>query len=168
MQTIHSVVLVAHVIIALLIIALVLIQKGKGAEAGAAFGAGASGTVFGARGSSSFMSRATGILATAFFASSLTLAYMSTQRGGPSSLLDTVKESTQIEVPGASLTPDPDAADELPALPDSTPAPDTAELPSLPEETGAQPDVAAETETGAEAEVDADAATEAEMPETTQ
>ena len=69
----------SHTLIALLIIALVLLQRGKGADAGAAFGAGASGTVFGARGSGSFFSRATAVCATAFFVSSLTLAYLSSQ-----------------------------------------------------------------------------------------
>ena len=62
MTTIQTVVLIAHTIIALLIIILVLLQRGKGADAGAAFGAGASGTVFGAQGSSNFFSRATAVL----------------------------------------------------------------------------------------------------------
>ena len=89
MDTISKVMLVTHTLIAIGIIALVLLQRGKGADAGAAFGAGASGTVFGARGSSSFFSRTTAILATAFFATSLTLAYLSSQRtGAPESLLE--------------------------------------------------------------------------------
>ena len=89
MDTIQKTVLIGHTLIAVFIIILVLMQRGKGADAGAAFGAGASGTVFGSRGSSSFFSRATAILATAFFASSLTLAYMSSQQPeGPSSLLE--------------------------------------------------------------------------------
>ena len=75
----QTTVLIIHTVIALGIIILVLMQRGKGAEAGAAFGAGASGTVFGARGSSSFFSRATAILATAFFATSLSLAWISSQ-----------------------------------------------------------------------------------------
>ena len=91
MTTIQTIVLSAHTIIALLIIALVLLQKGKGAEAGAAFGSGASDTVFGAKGSSNFFSRATAILATAFFVSSLSLAYLSSQQADvPDSLLETV------------------------------------------------------------------------------
>jgi preprotein translocase subunit SecG len=90
MENIQKIVLIIHTLIALGIIALVLLQRGKGADAGAAFGAGASGTVFGARGSGSFFSRATAVLATAFFASSLTLAYLSSQRSeGPESLLET-------------------------------------------------------------------------------
>ena len=66
METIQKFMLITHTLIALAIIALVLLQRGKGADAGAAFGAGASGTVFGARGSGSFFSRATAVLATAF------------------------------------------------------------------------------------------------------
>jgi len=80
---IERLVLFGHLLVAALIIALVLLQRGKGAEAGTGFGAGASGTVFGARGSSSFFSRATAVLATLFFATSLALAYFSTQSGGP-------------------------------------------------------------------------------------
>ena len=91
MTTIQTIVLSAHTVIALLIIALVLLQKGKGAEAGAAFGSGASDTVFGAKGSSYFFSRATAILATAFFVSSLSLAYLSSQQADvPDSLLESV------------------------------------------------------------------------------
>ena len=91
MTTIQTIVLSAHTIIALLIIALVLLQKGKGAEAGAAFGSGASDTVFGAKGSSNFFSRATAILATAFFISSLSLAYLSSQQADvPDSLLESI------------------------------------------------------------------------------
>ena len=86
-----------------LIIALVLLQKGKGAEAGAAFGSGASDTVFGAKGSSNFFSRATAILATAFFVSSLSLAYLSSQQADvPDSLLESVVIENDIsnqEVP---------------------------------------------------------------------
>ena len=72
----YNVFLIAQVLIALSIIGLVLIQHGKGADAGAAFGGGASGTVFGSRGSGNFLSRTTGILAALFFANSLFLAWM--------------------------------------------------------------------------------------------
>ena len=65
---IKTLVLFGHLMVACLIIALVLLQRGKGAEAGTGFGAGASGTVFGARGSASFFSRATAFLATLFYA----------------------------------------------------------------------------------------------------
>ncbi len=103
MTTIQTIVLSAHTVIALLIIALVLLQKGKGAEAGAAFGSGASDTVFGAKGSSNFFSRATAIMATAFFVSSLSLAYLSSQQADvPDSLLESVVIENDIsnqEVP---------------------------------------------------------------------
>ncbi len=84
----HSIVLGVHLVVAAMIVGLVLLQRGKGAEAGTGFGAGASGTVFGARGSANFLSRATGVLATVFFITSLALAYLSTQRTAPTSLLD--------------------------------------------------------------------------------
>ena len=75
----HNIVLVVHVLIAVAIIGLVLLQQGKGADAGAAFGSGASSTVFGSRGSGSFLTRATAILAALFFATSLSLAYIAKQ-----------------------------------------------------------------------------------------
>jgi len=85
---IETLVHVGHLLVAGLIIALVLLQRGKGAEAGTGFGAGASGTVFGARGSANFFSRATAVLATLFFATSLTLAYFALSVSGSGSLLE--------------------------------------------------------------------------------
>ena len=76
----QSIALVVHVILAVGVIGLVLMQHGKGADAGAAFGSGASATVFGARGSGSFLTRATTILAFLFFLTSLTLFYMAANR----------------------------------------------------------------------------------------
>jgi preprotein translocase subunit SecG len=72
----YNVLLIIQILVALGIIGLVLIQHGKGADAGAAFGGGASGTVFGSKGSGSFLTRLTGILAAAFFANSLMLAWL--------------------------------------------------------------------------------------------
>ena len=129
MTTMQQVVLIGHTLIAILIIVLVLLQRGKGADAGAGFGAGASGTVFGSRGSSSFFSRATAVLAAAFFVSSLTLAYLSSQRTtGPSSLLDGAPvveqeaeavplEDGEVEVPLPGSTLEPPADEEIGALP---------------------------------------------------
>ncbi len=74
-------ILMIHVAIAIALVVLILLQQGKGAEAGAAFGGGASQTVFGSRGSGSFLSRTTAVLAAAFFATSLTLAYFASQAG---------------------------------------------------------------------------------------
>jgi protein translocase SecG subunit len=72
MNWLHTTSIVFHVLIAAAIVGLVLLQRGKGADAGAGFGSGASGTVFGARGSASFLSRMTATLAALFFATSLT------------------------------------------------------------------------------------------------
>lgn len=75
----YQVILVLHVIICLCLIALVLLQHGKGADMGAGFGAGASGTVFGAKGASSFLFKVTGFFAVMFFATSIYLSYMVTR-----------------------------------------------------------------------------------------
>ena len=117
-MTLQSIVLYIHMLVALLIVVLVLLQRGKGAEAGTGFGAGASGTVFGSRGSASFFSRATAVLATMFFATSLTLAYLAGQTTAPTSLLE---DSVVTEEPTESFTPaptfEPTELPELPPLP---------------------------------------------------
>ena len=94
-----TVITVVHVLVAIGIVGLVLIQHGKGADAGAAFGAGAagavSGTVFGAKGSGNFLSRSTAVLATMFFLTSLSLAYMSkSTHEKPKSVMDSVTTET--------------------------------------------------------------------------
>ncbi|MEC7860517.1 MAG: preprotein translocase subunit SecG [Pseudomonadota bacterium] len=110
MTTIQTIVLVTHTVIALLIIVLVLLQRGKGADAGAAFGSGASGTVFGSQGSSNFFSRSTAILATAFFISSLSLAYLSSQQADtPDSLIESVVIEIDEEEESTTLTNENDA-----------------------------------------------------------
>ena len=120
----QTVLLGTHVLIAVLIVALVLLQRGKGAEAGTGFGAGASGTVFGARGSATFFSRATGVLATLFFVTSLALAYLATQRTAPSSLL----ESAPVSQPVPQALPiDPNG---LPSLQEPVPDAPAADAPA--------------------------------------
>ncbi len=134
MDTIQKAALIAHTLIALLIIVLVLLQRGKGADAGAAFGAGASGTVFGARGSSSFFSRATAVCATLFFVSSLTLAYLSSQTTAePTSLLEDapVVEEEAIVVPELN---EEMPVEDMPSLETSEDIADSADLPELEEE----------------------------------
>jgi preprotein translocase subunit SecG len=86
----HTLLMSVHFFCAAAIVALVLLQRGKGAEAGAGFGAGASGTVFGARGASTALSRATAILAAIFMITSLSLAYVGARRSSApaNSLLD--------------------------------------------------------------------------------
>jgi preprotein translocase subunit SecG len=106
MNWLHTATIVFHVLIAAGIVGLVLLQRGKGADAGAGFGAGASGTVFGARGSASFLSRMTATLAALFFASSLTLAYLGGRRPeAPKSVIDRVTApQTQTQEPPPAPT----------------------------------------------------------------
>ena len=86
----YTFLVVVQVLAAIAVIGLVLIQHGKGADAGAAFGSGASGTVFGARGSATFLTRATAACATVFFIASLSLAYVVQARKAPDSVIDTI------------------------------------------------------------------------------
>jgi preprotein translocase subunit SecG len=101
MNWLQTLAVVFHVLLAFAIIGLVLLQRGKGADAGAGFGAGASGTVFGARGSASFLSRTTAVLATLFFLTSLGLAFLFSQQKQPTSVVDTVQQ----EAPAPTSTP---------------------------------------------------------------
>ncbi len=128
----HNIVLVVHILVAGMIIGLVLLQRGKGAEAGTGFGAGASGTVFGARGSANFLSHATGVLATVFFITSLTLAYLSTQRTAPTSLLDVPTQTAPAPQAPPSAQPPaatPPAPNDLPQLPDDSRSPPSGDTP---------------------------------------
>jgi preprotein translocase subunit SecG len=103
MNWLQTLAVVFHVLLAAAIVGLVLLQRGKGADAGAGFGAGASGTVFGARGSASFLSRTTAVLATLFFLTSLGLSYLFSQQKAPTSVFDTLP---QQEAP-APASPSP-------------------------------------------------------------
>ncbi len=122
----HNIVLVMHVLIAVAIIGLVLLQQGKGADAGAAFGSGASSTVFGSRGSGSFLTRATAILAALFFATSLSLAYIAKQNRDT----DTQTETT-AQQPAASTEMPAPTADKKEATVTS-PTPTAAPTTNLP------------------------------------
>jgi preprotein translocase subunit SecG len=122
MNWLQTTAIVFHVLFATGIVGLVLLQRGKGADAGAGFGSGASGTVFGARGSASFMSRTTAILAALFIGTSLTLAYLGSrtvQAAAPTSVIDRVK------LPATAAPP---AKIDESALPD-VPTSGTAEQP---------------------------------------
>lgn len=118
----QTILLVLHIALGLALIAIILLQQGAGATAGAAFGSGASSTVFGSRGSGSFLTRATAILAFVFLTNSLVLAYMSGKTIAPQSIIDQVA----IEAPAAA----DEAAQTIPGLPE-TGMPD--DLPGLPE-----------------------------------
>jgi preprotein translocase subunit SecG len=118
MTPLQTVLLSAHVAICLGLIALVLLQQGKGADAGAAFGSGASGSMFGARGSASFLSRATAALATGFFIVSLSLAFLSGRAERVESLTETLGESEapQQEIVEEDIS---DLPADVPQLPSS-------------------------------------------------
>ncbi len=88
MQNFYTAVVVIQVLSALVIIGLVLLQHGKGADMGASFGSGASGSLFGASGSSNFLSKSTGIAAAIFFAATLALAYLSSNRTAPAGVME--------------------------------------------------------------------------------
>lgn len=94
----QTVLLIVHLLASVALIALVLLQQGKGADMGAAFGSGASATVFGARGSGSFLTRTTAALATIFFVTSLSLAYFSSKGIAHKSV-------TEMAVPAATPAP---------------------------------------------------------------
>ena len=114
METWMNIVIVLHVLIALAIIGLVLLQHGKGADMGSGFGGGASGSLFGATGSANFLSRATAVLATIFFVTSLGLAYIATNKpksGG--GVMDAVKSE--------QAAPAKPAAESPKSVPDATP-----------------------------------------------
>ncbi len=122
----HTLLMIVHIVSATCIVALVLVQRGKGADAGAGFGAGASGTVFGARGATTALSRATAVLATVFMVTSLTLAYMGTRAAAPQSELERLAtEAADSDVPAVPAAP----AD----VPQATAPPaDTATVPQAP------------------------------------
>ncbi|MFB6348690.1 preprotein translocase subunit SecG [Moraxella marmotae] len=94
-----TVLLAIHIIIAIVLVGFILIQHGKGADAGASFGAGAAGTVFGAAGSANFLTRTTAVLATLFFITSLALAHFAQKQA---------EDQLRLDVP-ASTSPAPTA-----------------------------------------------------------
>ncbi|MCK0508891.1 preprotein translocase subunit SecG [Aromatoleum anaerobium] len=100
---IFSIVLTIHVLVGLFIIGLVLMQHGKGADAGAAFGGGASGSVFGSSGSANFLSRTTGILATVFFITSLGLSYLASNK--PSQPSSVMEGASTLSTPATDAKP---------------------------------------------------------------
>jgi preprotein translocase subunit SecG len=121
---------VVQVFSAFAIIGLVLLQRGKGAEAGAGFGAGSSGTVFGARGVTTALSRATAIFAAVFMINSLLLTYvgMKVSDSQPRTILDQAGE-VQKTPAGAAKTPAPNTA-TVPAPVPTTPSPTTVPAPA--------------------------------------
>ncbi|MFI3199743.1 MAG: preprotein translocase subunit SecG [Methylococcaceae bacterium] len=137
----YQVIIVIHVLLGLGIIGLILMQQGKGADAGAAFGTGSAGSVFGAQGAASFLSRATAIMATLFFITSLGLAVINGHKGVAFDLMGTSESqgetSTLPEVAGEKIVA-PDLA---------VPAIKTEEIPVTPEVKSTEPVSGTEIET---------------------
>lgn len=125
----YTVLMISEVMLSIGIITLVLMQHGKGADAGAAFGSGASGTVFGSRGAGNFLSRTTAILAALFFLNCLALAYIvsyhSRSAGGVESVIDKVQTGTILQAPVADDLPPVD----VPGVDSSTGQGKPADLP---------------------------------------
>lgn len=114
----REIIIVIDILAAVGLVGLVLLQQGKGADMGAAFGSGASQSLFGSRGTANFLTRATAILATVFFLSNLALAYLATDHSRPVSVTDRL----QTEVPNAP-------AADVPPAPGQPAAPTTPEVP---------------------------------------
>jgi preprotein translocase subunit SecG len=125
----QTVLLVVHVLIAIALISIILLQQGRGATAGAAFGSGASATVFGARGTGTFLSRTTSILAILFFGNCMLLAYLaSRQDAHPVSIGQQIVEpAAPVVAPGPAVAPPsakvnpPTTNSDAPPIPASKP-----------------------------------------------
>jgi len=137
-----------HLFLAIGLVGLVLIQHGKGAAAGAAFGSGASATVFGARGSGNFLSRSTAVLAALFFLTSMALAYFTSQTDRPKGLMEGVEipaspvpapsVETQQDVPVVPGTGGSLNQNDVPMVPQAA-GPAAASVPQVPVPKAAQP-----------------------------
>ena len=125
-KMLETVVIVFHLLGALGVAALVLLQQGKGADAGASFGAGASNTVFGGQGTSTFLSKFTAILAACFFITSLGLGYFAKEKA---------QQLTQVGLPDPAVleVKQKPAADDVPVLEGQKPAAVPADVPQAPE-----------------------------------
>ena len=130
MNMLETGLLILHLLVAAAICGFVLLQHGKGADMGAAFGSGSSGSLFGAAGSANFLSRTTAILAAIFFASSLGLTWFATTRGAPSGVMQkgimekmAPKASDVPSVPGTPPGAPGSPAQGAPAAPDAPKAP---------------------------------------------
>ena len=110
-----TILIIVHLVVTISLIAIVLLQQGKGADMGAAFGSGASQTVFGASGSGSFLTRTTAILATVFFISSLSLAYFSGKANTSKSVVDSSGSAVTTTV-----VPDAPAVGDSPVVPEDS------------------------------------------------
>ncbi len=132
MTYLESAVLVLHVLTAVAVCGFVLLQHGKGADMGAAFGSGTSGSLFGAAGSANFLSRTTAVLATVFFVTSLGLTYIGTLHGRPQGLMEGAapEKAAPAAVPKApSDVPQPAGAPAVQGAAPGGDAPKSGEVP---------------------------------------
>jgi len=130
MTWLEPVVLVAHLLIAAAVCGFVLMQHGKGADMGAAFGSGASGSLFGAVGSANFLSRTTAILATIFFLTSIGLTFFGTLHGKPQGVMEQGVMEKTVPPPKTSDVPPSRPSGEVPGAPaGATPAPSGTSTP---------------------------------------
>ncbi len=120
----YSILLVFEVLLSIALIALILMQHGKGADAGAAFGGGSSGTVFGSKGSGGFLTRATAVLATLFFINCLALAYVVSHRTQGASVIESVIDQAEPTAPATQSAP----AGTAPDIPEAA-APEQGQSP---------------------------------------
>ena len=149
MSLLQTLVLVVHVLAAIAICGFVLLQHGKGADMGAAFGGGASGSLFGASGSANFLSRTTAILAALFFATSVALTWFASQHGAPVGIMEkAAAEQTAVPAPAAPAS-QPPAGDAGKAAPAGEPgSPGSSQVPGA---APAAPAAAAQAPSGAAA-----------------
>lgn len=124
----ETVVVVFHLLGAIGVVVLVLLQQGKGADAGASFGSGASATVFGSQGSATFLSRVTAILAAAFFITSLGLGFFAKEKAD-AMVQAGLPDPAVLEVPQAKP-----AVEDVPVLEEQAPAANAADVPQAPEQ----------------------------------
>lgn len=104
---------IAHVLLAVILIILVLLQHGKGADMGAAFGSGSAGSLFGASGSANFLSRSTGMVAAMFFATSMSLTYLSGNQTKDASVMSIMDQIEETEVVSSDLERQPPIEDNV-------------------------------------------------------
>jgi preprotein translocase subunit SecG len=138
MQVLNTILFAVQIISALVMIGMILVQHGKGADMGAAFGSGSSGSLFGASGSANFLSRATGVCATVFFVCTLGLAYTSGVRpSGSGSVLDKAPASSSVPATAPAATP-ASGAQAIPTAPSGAAAVPTSPVaPAAPVASGA-------------------------------
>jgi preprotein translocase subunit SecG len=126
MENLNSALLIVQVILSISLIVLVLMQHGKGADAGAAFGSGSSSTVFGSKGSGNFLSKTTAILATLFFVVCMALAYVGSHRNDSGDLMQSVTsintEESQVTSSVESDLPPVDSSSDVVSGSDLPPA----------------------------------------------